>query len=158
MTRATGMVNALRWRTISIVADGTVPRMDADLWSELEWRGLIKDHTAGLADALRDPVVVYTGFDATAPSLHAGHLIPMMGLHRFQRAGHQPIALVGGGTTLIGDPSGRDTERPLLSLAEIDANVGAIAGQLERFLAGGVKVIDNGEWLRSLKLTEFLRD
>jgi tyrosyl-tRNA synthetase len=108
-------------------------------------------------------VAAYTGFDATAASLHAGHLIPIMGLRRVQQSGHRPIALVGGGTTQIGDPSGRSTERPLLGRAEIDANVAAIGAQLGRFLdfspgAAQARLLDNAEWLDGAQVLPFLRD
>jgi tyrosyl-tRNA synthetase len=138
---------------------------DPRLWEELEWRGMVHQATdVDLGNVLSaEQLTVYTGFDATADSLHAGHLIPIVGLRRLQRAGHRPIALVGGGTTLIGDPSGRDTERPLLAVEEIDANVAAIGAQLSRFLdfdAGPAQaqLLDNAGWLRDLHLTEFLRD
>jgi tyrosyl-tRNA synthetase len=139
--------------------------VETGLWEELEWRGVVHQSTdPDLGKLLgAEQFVAYTGFDATADSLHAGHLIPIMGLRRLQRAGHRPIALVGGGTTLIGDPSGRDTERPLLSTEQIDANVAGIGAQLSRFLdfdAGPAQalLLDNAAWLRDLRLTEFLRD
>ena len=105
----------------------------------------------------------YAGFDATADSLHVGHLVGVIALARLQKAGHRPIALVGGGTTLIGDPSGRETERPLLSVDEIAANAAGIGRQLEAFLrfdAGpdGALLVDNASWLATLGLTDFLRD
>jgi len=111
----------------------------------------------------RESVVTYAGFDATAPSLHAGNLVGIKFLERLQRAGHAPIALLGGGTTLIGDPSGRDTERSLLASEEIAANAERIGAQLERFLDFGAgpaqaQMLDNARWLQELKLTEFLRD
>jgi tyrosyl-tRNA synthetase len=135
------------------------------LWEDLEWRGVVHQSTDPELGTLlaTSQFVVYTGFDATASSLHAGHLIPIMGLRRLQSGGHRPIALVGGGTTLIGDPSGRDTERPLLSVEQIDANVEAIGTQLSRFLdfergPAQAQLLDNAAWLRDLPLTEFLRD
>jgi tyrosyl-tRNA synthetase len=135
------------------------------LWEELEWRGIVHQATDPELGRLlaAERFTAYTGFDATADSLHAGHLIPILGLRRLQRAGHRPIALVGGGTTLIGDPSGRDTERPLLSTDEIDANVAAIGAQLSRFLdfepgPAQAQLLDNAAWLRDLRLTDFLRD
>ena len=107
--------------------------------------------------------VLYAGFDATADSLHVGHLVGVIGLQRFQQAGHRPLALVGGGTTLIGDPSGKEAERPLLSVEDIDANVEGIRRQLERFVdfgqgPGGGLLVNNADWLRNLGLTDFLRD
>src|SRR6266480_7501515 len=97
------------------------------LLEELSWRGLVYQHTDGLADALATGEVSgYVGFDPTAPSLHIGSLVPVMGLAHLQRAGHRPIALVGGGTGMIGDPSGKTSERPLASVEEIEANSRAI--------------------------------
>src|SRR5688500_19507968 len=90
-----------------------------DLFGELEWRGLIYDATEGVRDLLaRETVTVYSGFDPTAASLHVGHLLPVLLLARFQRFGHSPIALVGGGTGLIGDPSFKAAERALLRSEE----------------------------------------
>ena len=130
---------------------------------ELAWRELLFQHTEGLAAALlRGTVSGYCGFDPTASSLHVGNLIPVMGLVHLQRAGHRPIALVGGGTGMIGDPSGRSSERTLQTLDVIAANAAAIRGQLARFLnfdgPYGAKLLNNAEWLTSLSLLEFLRD
>src|SRR5689334_20445278 len=133
------------------------------LVDELSWRGMVYQHTDGLADALAtSEVTAYVGFDPTAPSLHIGNLVPVMGLVHLQRSGHRPIALVGGGTGMIGDPSGRATERQLMSLEEIAANARAIEKQLSSFLdfsgprAAGMR--DNATWLTQLKAVEFLRD
>src|SRR5450759_758442 len=130
---------------------------------ELSWRGMVYQHTDGLADALATgEVSAYVGFDPTAPSLHLGHLVPIMGLVHLQRAGHRPVALVGGGTGMIGDPSGKANERQLLTVEEIDANTANIRAQLERFLdfSGdcAARMVDNGEWLRELRAIEFMRD
>jgi hypothetical protein len=108
-------------------------------------------------------VVVYNGFDATADSLHIGHLVPLLALARLQRFGHHAIALAGGGTSMIGDPSGKTAERRLLTLAEIEANVVSIKKQLAQFLDFEVKtnparVLNNADWLVPLKLVDFLRD
>jgi len=107
-------------------------------------------------------VTAYVGFDPTADSLHVGNLVPVMGLAWLQRTGGTPVALVGGGTGLVGDPSGKRSERPMLSQAQVDANAGAIRGQLERFLSfsgrNAARVVDNAAWLRGLNLLEFLRD
>ena len=140
-------------------------RMQAknSLLDELSWRGMVYQHTDGLADALATTEVSgYVGFDPTAPSLHVGNLVPVMGLAHLQRAGHRPIALVGGGTGLIGDPSGKTSERPLASAEEIESNSRAIARQLERFLdftgAKAARMLDNATWLKPLKAVEFMRD
>src|SRR6185503_17625570 len=106
-----------------------------DLYGELEWRGLVYDATEGLRDVLaREQVTAYSGFDPTASSLHVGHLLPALALARMQRLGHSPIAIVGGGTGLIGDPSGKSSERTLLSTEKAEANVASIREQLARFL------------------------
>ena len=100
------------------------------LLDELQWRGLLYQHTDGLAHALAAGVVSgYVGFDPTAASLHVGNLVPVMGLMHLQRAGHRPVVLVGGGTGLIGDPSGRSAERPLASADDVEANNSARAIQ-----------------------------
>lgn len=137
--------------------------MDA-LLEELTWRGMIHDVTPGLAKRLaKGPITGYGGFDPTTKSLQIGNLVLVMLLAHMQRAGGTPIILVGGGTGLIGDPSGKDAERPLLDDAEVGANVGKLRAQLERFLdfSGGgnaAKVVNNADWLCSLGLVEFLRD
>ncbi len=135
-----------------------------DLFAELQWRGLVSDSTQGAKEMLaREQVTAYCGFDPTAPSLHAGSLMQIMSLARLQRAGHSPIALLGGGTGLIGDPSGKTVERTLQSREVVDANVRGIRSQLERFLdfeapTNPARLIDNGEWLNSMSAMEFLRD
>ena len=134
-----------------------------NLLSELEWRGLLYDRTERLADALAaGSVTGYCGFDPTADSLHVGSLVQIMGLLHLQRAGHRPVALLGGGTGLIGDPSGKATERPLLDSTQIAANAQAIRAQLERFLdfsgPRGALMRDNSEWLVPLPTLSFLRD
>ncbi len=136
--------------------------MDA-LLEELTWRGMIHDMTPGLAERLaRGPITGYGGFDPTAKSLQIGNLVLVMLLAHLQRAGGTPIVLVGGGTGLIGDPSGKDSERPLLDDAEVEANVGRQRSQLERFLefsgSNAAKMVNNADWLCSLGLVEFLRD
>jgi tyrosyl-tRNA synthetase len=136
----------------------------SDLLSELEWRGLVYDATQGAKETLaRETVTAYVGFDPTAPGLHAGSLMQVMALARIQRAGHSPIAVVGGGTGLIGDPSGKTVERTLQSREQVDANVRAIRAELERFLDfdapnNPARLVDNGEWLNSMTAMEFLRD
>jgi tyrosyl-tRNA synthetase len=133
------------------------------LLEELEPRGFVQDVTPGLAERLRaGPVTGYVGFDPTADSLHVGNLVPVMGLSWLQRCGGTPIIVVGGGTGMVGDPSGKRAERPVLSLEQIDHNVSRIRAQLERFLrfdgANGARTRNNADWLRPLGLMEFLRD
>jgi tyrosyl-tRNA synthetase len=135
-----------------------------NLLSELEWRGLVYDVTKGLADVLaKEPVTAYIGFDPTASSLHVGSLLQVMSLARLQRFGHSPIAIVGGGTGMIGDPSGKSLERVLLSPEEIDENVKGIHQQLSRFLdfdraENKARIVNNAEWLGAIDLLSFLRD
>ena len=133
------------------------------LFDELSWRGMVYQHTDGLPDALAtDSLGVYAGFDPTASSLHVGHLGPVMALGHLQRAGHRPVALVGGGTGLIGDPSGRTSERQLLSTEEIEANARGIEKQLQRFLdfsgPKAARMRDNATWLKPLRAVDFMRD
>jgi tyrosyl-tRNA synthetase len=134
-----------------------------NLLEELRWRGMLHQHTDGLPDALaRGMVSGYCGFDPSASSLHVGNLVPVMGLVHLQRSGHRPVFLAGGGTGMIGDPSGKTIERPLLSLDEIAANTAAIRRQLERFVdtsgRNAAVVHNNVEWLAPLKAIEFMRD
>jgi tyrosyl-tRNA synthetase len=136
------------------------------LSSELEWRGLVHQMTApddlpSLLD--NDSLTVYIGFDPTADSLHVGNLMQLCTLRRLQEAGHRPIALAGGGTGMIGDPGGKSEERNLLTKAELETNLAGIRQQLGRFLdfsEGPNQAVmeDNGEWLWSIRLLEFLRD
>jgi tyrosyl-tRNA synthetase len=134
------------------------------LYDELKWRGLVYDATEGVREALaRDRVVGYIGFDPTAASLHVGSLLVMMVLAHMQRQGHSPIALVGGGTGLIGDPSGKSAERQLLTLDRVEENVRGIRAQLARFLDFDIpenpaKLVNNAEWLTKLGAIEFMRD
>lgn len=133
------------------------------LLDELTWRGLLYQRTDRVADALAAGMVSgYVGFDPTAASLHVGNLVPVMGLTHLQRHGHRPVVLVGGGTGLIGDPSGKATERPLSSPDEVRANARAIREQLSRFLDfGGARAAlmrDNADWLTKLGAIEFMRD
>lgn len=133
------------------------------LLDDLRWRGLVYDHTPGLEDHLASgPVTAYCGFDPTADSLHIGHLLPLMGLARLQRHGHRPVALVGGGTGLIGDPSGKRAERTLQTLEQVEANVRGLRAQMEAILdfegEHAAKVMNNADWLTTIPLTDFLRD
>lgn len=130
---------------------------------ELAWRGLLHQSTEGARDALaRGTISAYVGFDPTGSSLHVGHLVQVMGLVHLQRSGHKPVALVGGGTGMIGDPSGRSAERNLISLEEVAANAGSIRLQLERFLdfsgPRAARMRNNADWLMPLTLVTFLRD
>jgi tyrosyl-tRNA synthetase len=130
---------------------------------ELAWRGLLVQYTEGAAEALAEGQIAgYCGFDPTADSLHVGSLVPIMGLVHLQRAGHRPVALVGGGTGLIGDPSGRASERPLAETAVIEANAQKIRVQLERFLefsgSCAAELRNNADWLVPLGAVDFLRD
>src|SRR4051812_42153182 len=132
------------------------------LLEELEWRGLLYQRTEGLSAALHTGIVAgYIGFDPTADSLHVGSLVPVMGLVHLQRAGHRAVGLVGGGTGLIGDPSGKASERTLLTSEQVDENVRGIRSQLERFLdfngstgTPAAQLLDNAEWLRALGAIE----
>jgi tyrosyl-tRNA synthetase len=135
----------------------------ADLFEDLVWRGMVSEATEGLSDALAAaPVTAYIGFDPTADSLHVGSLLTMMGLARLQRFGHIPIAIVGGGTGMIGDPKPTQ-ERPLLSREDVERNIAGIRPQLERVLdfestTNPARIINNADWLASFDLLGFLRD
>lgn len=135
-----------------------------NLFEELQWRGMVYDATDGTKEMLsRERITCYIGFDPTASSLHVGSLLPIMALARLQKHGHTPIALVGGGTGMIGDPSGKSQERTLLSIEDIDANARGMKAQLERFLdfsasPNAARMMNNAEWLRKIGLLEFLRD
>src|SRR6185436_19458567 len=136
----------------------------ATLHDELKWRGMVYDATEGLADLLaKEPLTAYIGFDPTASSLHVGSLLTVMGLARLQRFGHTPIAIVGGGTGMIGDPSGKSQERVLLDSDQIAVNVAGIRQQLERFLDfsaahNAARIVNNTDWLGTIDLLSFLRD
>ena len=134
------------------------------LLDEYRERDLLQDSTEGVSEhLLEESRRIYIGFDPTAPSLHLGSLVPIMGLVHAQRAGHTPIALIGGGTGLIGDPSGKSTERQLLTKELAAENAASIRGQLEHFLDFEVKsnpalVRNNLDWLHDLRVVDFLRD
>jgi tyrosyl-tRNA synthetase len=137
-----------------------------DILSELEWRGLLAQTTDRAAlerDLAAGPVTLYCGFDPTADSLHVGNLVPLFALRRFQLAGHRPIALAGGATGFIGDPSGRTAERALQTADVIAARVKVLRGQMERFLEfsdapTGAVLADNLEWTAPISVLDFLRD
>lgn len=138
--------------------------MTTSLFDELQWRDLIYDSTEGASDLLAgQKVTAYIGFDPTASSLHVGTLLPILALVRLQKFGHSPIAVVGGGTGLIGDPSGKTAERSLLTAEQVEANVAGIRAQLERFIdfnskSNPARLVNNAEWLTKLNAMEFLRD
>jgi len=135
-----------------------------DVYGEFEWRGLIHAATEGARDALaRETITGYIGFDPTAPSLHVGSLLVVMVLAHLQRAGHVPIGLVGGGTGLIGDPSGKTAERQLLTPERVEENVEGIRKQVARFLdfensKNPARLVNNADWLTKLGAIEFMRD
>ncbi|MEL7100809.1 MAG: tyrosine--tRNA ligase, partial [Pseudomonadota bacterium] len=133
----------------------------------MQTRGFVADCTdyQGLDDALMQgtPVAAYIGYDATAKSLHVGHLMNIMVLRWLQKTGHKPITLMGGGTTKVGDPSGRDTERSLLTAEGIDANIAGLKQVFSKLLdysdtPTGALMLNNAEWLDSLNYLDFLRD
>ena len=129
----------------------------------LKERGFIAQMTFEdeLYEQLKNPTTFYVGFDPTADSLHIGHYIPIMAMAHMQRAGHRPIALMGGGTAMIGDPSGKTDMRKMMTVETIDSNVAHIKQQMSRFLdfsEGKAIIANNGDWLRSLNFIEFMRD
>ena len=129
----------------------------------LKERGFIAQMTFEdeLYEQLKNPTTFYVGFDPTADSLHIGHYIPIMAMAHMQRAGHRPIALMGGGTAMIGDPSGKTDMRKMMTVETIDNNVAHIKQQMSRFLDfsdGKAIIANNGDWLRSLNFIEFMRD
>jgi len=134
------------------------------LFEELQWRGIVYDATEGVSELFeRERVTAYIGFDPTASSLHVGSLLPVMALARLQRFGHAPIAIVGGGTGLIGDPSGKTHERPLLTREQIDENLAGIRAQLSLVLdfdatSNPARIVNNADWLGAIDLLTFLRD
>ncbi|MEJ5199671.1 MAG: tyrosine--tRNA ligase [Anaerolineae bacterium] len=134
------------------------------VFDEFQWRGLVYAFTEGLPEVLAtQKVVAYIGFDPTSDSLQVGNLLALMGLARLQRFGHTPIAVAGGGTGLIGDPSGKTHERPLQDKAQIAANVESIKKQLAQFLdfevrTNPARIVNNADWLTTISLMDFLRD
>jgi len=134
------------------------------LLDELRWRGMLHQYSRGLEARLAtgEPIRGYNGFDPTGPSLHIGSLVPIFGLIHLQRAGGIPVIVVGGGTAMIGDPSGRTSERLLLSRPTVEENIVGMQAQLTRFLdfegSFGAELVDNYEWLSSYSLLRFLRD
>ncbi|MDA0972303.1 MAG: tyrosine--tRNA ligase, partial [Bacteroidetes bacterium] len=135
-----------------------------NLVEELTWRGLIHDVMPGTEEQLmKEMTTGYVGFDPTADSLHIGNLVPVMLLVHLQRAGHKPIALVGGATGMVGDPSGKTAERQLLSIEEIQHNLDCQKKQLEKFLEfndapNSAEVVNNYDWFKGLGFLDFIRD
>src|SRR6266478_7716019 len=135
-----------------------------NVYDEFRWRGMLYDASEGLEEVLaKQKIAAYIGFDPTAASLHVGSLLPIMGLVRLQQYGHTPIALVGGGTGMIGDPSGKTLERQLLSKEQIEHNLEGIREQLSHFLdfearTNAAMLVNNADWLAPLSLVDFLRD
>ncbi|HMV09480.1 MAG TPA: tyrosine--tRNA ligase [Cyclobacteriaceae bacterium] len=129
---------------------------------ELRWRGMIHDVMPGTEEQLNKEVTSgYIGFDPTADSLHIGHLVQIMTLVHFQQCGHKPVALVGGATGMVGDPSGKSAERNLLSEEVLQHNVACVKKQLEKFLdfsAGGAELVNNYDWFKDFKFLDFIRD
>jgi tyrosyl-tRNA synthetase len=142
------------------------PAFKSEFLRLMQTRGYINQitHSAELDEAcLAGPVVAYIGFDATAPSLHVGHLFSIMTLRRLQQSGHKPIVLMGGGTTKVGDPTDKDQQRPLLTDAQIQGNIDSIKTVFQRFLTFGdgptdAVMVNNAEWLESFGYLQFLRD
>ena len=135
-----------------------------DFVEELRWRGLLHDAMPGTQEMLNtEQVTGYVGFDPTADSLHIGNLVPIMQLVHFQRAGHKPIALVGGATGMVGDPSGKSDERKLLDIATIEHNISCQKKQLEKFIEFGeggnkAKMVNNYDWFKNWSFLDFIRD
>ena len=135
-----------------------------DFINEMDWRGMIHDTTPGLKEKLQEGITsAYVGFDPTASSLHIGNLVPIMLLVHYQKCGHKPIALLGGATGLIGDPSGKSSERNLLSVDEIHHNLLGVRSQLELFLdfndvQNSAEIVNNMDWCQDINMITFLRD
>jgi tyrosyl-tRNA synthetase len=138
--------------------------MPKNFIAEMQWRGMIHDIMPGTEEALNKQVRSgYIGFDPTADSLHVGHLVQIMTLVHFQRAGHKPFALVGGATGMVGDPSGKSDERNLLDADTLNHNVECVKGQLSRFLdfndsATGAEMVNNYDWFKEMNFLDFIRD
>ena len=133
----------------------------SDAYRELQERGFIKQTTTpDLRAVFGKPVTCYAGFDPTADSLHVGHMLPVMALAHLQRGGHRPIALVGGATARIGDPSGKDVMRSMLSAEQLAQNLAGIRAQLGKILdfSSGALLVNNGDWLNRLNYIDFLRE
>jgi len=138
--------------------------MQSNVIEELRWRGMVQDIMPGLEEQLlKEMTAGYVGFDPTSDSLHVGNLLPIMLLKHFQIGGHKPIALVGGATGMVGDPSGKSAERNLLDEATLHHNVASVQAQLKRFLdfEGGdnkAELVNNYDWMKNFSFLEFIRD
>lgn len=138
--------------------------MPTNFIEELQWRGMVHDIMPGTEEALNKKVSSgYIGFDPTADSLHVGHLVQIMTLVHFQRAGHKPFALVGGATGMVGDPSGKSKERNLLDADTLNHNVACVKGQLEKFLdfnsgENSAEMVNNYDWFKDISFLDFIRD
>src|SRR5438309_7525267 len=135
-----------------------------NIYDEFQWRGMLYEATPELREVLaNEKLTAYIGFDPSAASLHVGNLLPVMGLARLQRFGHTPIAIAGGGTGLIGDPSGKTKERQLLTHQQVKRNLEGIKEQLRPLLdfdskRNPARIVNNAEWLGRITLMRFLRD
>ncbi|HRU61293.1 MAG TPA: tyrosine--tRNA ligase, partial [Bacteroidia bacterium] len=138
--------------------------MKKDFVEELKWRGMLQDMIPGTDELLRKQMVRgYIGFDPTADSLGVGNMVQIMTLLHFQQAGHQPIALIGGATGMVGDPSGKSQERNLLDEAQLQHNLQRQKAQLEKFLdfdcgANSARIVNNYDWFREFSFLDFIRD
>ena len=138
--------------------------MAIDFIEELRWRGLLHDSTPGVTEHLAGGVRTgYSGFDPSADSLHVGNLVPIMLLVHFQRCGHKPIALVGGATGMVGDPSGKSDERKLLDEEQVRHNADRIRRQLEQFIdfskgSTAAELVNNLDWFKDIGFLRFIRD
>ncbi|MEB6334018.1 tyrosine--tRNA ligase, partial [Staphylococcus pseudoxylosus] len=135
------------------------------LLEDLKWRGLVYQQTdeSGIEEILnKEQVTLYCGADPTADSLHIGHLLPFLTLRRFQEHGHRPLVLIGGGTGMIGDPSGKSEERKLQTEDQVEINVQGISNQMHKIFEfgteKGAKLVNNKDWLGQISLIDFLRD
>src|SRR6478735_5655038 len=137
--------------------------MKKNFVEELRWRGMIHDLMPGTEEQLaKESTAGYIGFDPTADSLHIGHLVQIMTLVHFQRCGHKPVALVGGATGMVGDPSGKSAERNLLDEVALQHNLECQKKQLEKFLdfkgENGAEIVNNYDWFRNFSFLDFIRD
>ena len=140
-------------------------QLEMSLIEELKWRGMLQDIMPGTEEQLKkEPTTAYIGFDPTAESLHIGSLVPILLLYHLQQAGHKPIALVGGATGMVGDPSGKSEERNLLNEETLQKNIAGVRSQLEKYLdfnperKNAAEIVNNYDWFKGLGFIDFLRD